>query len=142
MLYKDTPIRKKLRQIITLMSGIVLLVTCTTFLIYQFYTFQKATLEKVSTIGKIISINATAALAFESEEDAKEILNALRSEPHIIAAALYNKKGKLFVKYLSKPESISIPLTPKAAGHSFTMTDLEGFYPVVENKSQAGTLYL
>ncbi len=142
MLYKDKPIRKKLNRIIILMSGMVLFVTCATFFAYQFYTFQNAILEKTNTIGKILSTNSTAALAFGNQEDAKEILNALRSEPHIIAASLYDKNGKFFAGYPAKFDAGSFPLKPKKKGYNFTLSDLVGFYPVVENDAEVGTLYL
>src|SRR5882762_10981616 len=99
MLFKDMPIQKKLLRIIFLISGVVLLVTCLTFFIYEFYIFRKTTTEKLSTIGKIISLNSTAALAFDDPEAAKEILASLKTEPHIVAACLYNKEGKIFAQY-------------------------------------------
>ena len=58
-----------------------------------------AKLEKLSTIGKILAANNTATLAFDDCDGAKKILAALKTEPHIVAAALYDEKGNLFWQY-------------------------------------------
>ena len=142
MLFKDMPIRKKLMRIIFLISGIVLLVTCVTFFIYEFYAFRKTTVEKLSTIGKIISANSTAALAFDNPDDAKEILVALKAEPHIVAAALYDKEGNLFSQYVAGKDSVVFPLKPEKEEYRFAQAHLELFQPVMMETKQLGTLYL
>jgi signal transduction histidine kinase len=142
MLFKDMPIRRKLMRIIFLISGIVLLVTCITFFIYEFYAFRKTTVEKLSTIGKIISANSTAALAFDNQDDAKEILAALKTEPHIVAAGLYDKNGYLFSRYSSGTGINVVPPKPGLEGYHFIHSHLEGFQPVMLESRQLGTLYL
>ena len=142
MLFKDMPIRRKLMRIIFLISGMVLLVTCITFFIYEFYAFRKTTVEKLSTIGKIISANSTAALAFDNQDDAKEILAALKTEPHIVAAGLYDKDGYLFSRYSSGKEINIFPVKPGLKGYRFIHSHLEGFQPVMLETRQLGTLYL
>ena len=142
MLFKDMPIRRKLMRIIFLISGIVLLVTCITFFIYEFYAFRKTTVEKLSTIGKIISANSTAALAFDNQDDAKEILAALKTEPHIVAAGLYDKNGYLFSHYSSGTGINIVPAKPGLEGYHFIHSHLEGFQPVMLESKQLGTLYL
>ena len=142
MLFKDMPIRRKLMRIIFLMSGLVLLVTCITFFIYEFHAFRKTTVEKLSAIGKIISANSTAALAFDSPDDAKEILAALKAEPNIVAAALYNKDGNLFSKYSFDKGTTIFPVGPGMEGYRFAHSHLEGFQPVMMETKQLGTLYL
>ncbi|HTD95253.1 MAG TPA: CHASE sensor domain-containing protein, partial [Chitinophagaceae bacterium] len=142
MLYKNIPIRKKLLRIVFLINGIVLFVTCVTFFIYEFYIFRKTTSEKLSTIGKIIAANSTAALAFQNADDAKEILAALKAEPHIVAASLYDKDGKIFSKYATTARESVFPVSPGVAGFSFTNSYLDGFTPVTQDNRQLGTLYL
>jgi len=142
MQFKDLPIQKKLLRVIFLISGVVLLVTCITFFVYEYYTFRQSTKEKLSTIGKIISTNSTAALAFDSHDDAKEILSALKAEPHIVAACLYDKNGKIFSQYPSNSDIHSFPAKPEAQGYRFYASHLEGFQPVTEGDKRLGTLYL
>lgn len=142
MLFTRLPIQKKLLRIIFLINGIVLLITGVAFFLYELYTFRKTTVEKLSTIGKIIAANSTAALAFDSPDDAKEILAALATESHVVAACLYDQNGKIFSEYSSGDGKHLFPATPKNDGYHFTGDHLEGYEPVRQQSMQLGTLYL
>jgi len=142
MLFKDIPIRKKLLRVVFLINGVVLLVTCFTFLIYEFYVFRKATTEKLSTIGKIIAVNSTAALAFDDHDAAREILQSLKTEQHITAAALYDKNGKLFARFPDTSAINNFPAAPGSMGYQFTQSSLQGFEPIKQDEKILGTLYL
>jgi len=140
--FKDLPIQKKLLRIVFLINGTVLLVTCVTFFLYEYYIFRKSIVEKLSTIGKIISANSSAALAFDSPDDAKEILSAIKTEPDIVAAYLYDKDGTLFAQYNAGSEKPIFPAELEARGYRFVHSRLEGFEPVMQDNRQLGTLYL
>jgi hypothetical protein len=142
MRFADISIQRKLMFVIFIISGIILFVTCTIFSVYEFYSFRQATVEKLSTIGDIISANSTAALAFENSEDAKEILSTLKAEPHIVAACLFNKKGKKLVEYAKGDGGGLIPLNPREKGHRFSPNYLEDFRPIMQGDNFLGTLYL
>ncbi|MBI2270704.1 MAG: HAMP domain-containing protein [Bacteroidetes bacterium] len=142
MAFKDLPIQKKLIKIIILISGAVLFVTCTTFFAYEYYKFRKTIMNKLSTIGKIISSNSTAAIAFNDPENAKEILSSLKTEPHIVEACLYDKNGIFFAGYSGTTGINTCPVKPGPEGYRFSESHLEGFEPVIEGNKQLGTLYL
>jgi len=142
MLFKNLPIRKKLLRIVFLINGIVLLTAGMAFFGNEFYSFKKTTVEKLSTIGKIIAANSTAALAFDSPDDAREILAALRAEPHIVAACIYDKNGKIFSEYYAGNEKSKFPPSPGPQGYRFSYTHLDGFVPVMQETLPLGTLYL
>ena len=142
MLFKDLAIRKKLMRITLLINGAVLAVTCISFFVYEVFVFRKATTEKLSTIGKIISSNSTASLAFDNPSDATEILAALKTEPHIVQACLFDKNGNLFSKFPADMDLKAFPLKPGEKGYRFARNHLEGFEPVIQDDRQLGTLYL
>ena len=142
MLLKDTPIRRKLTLIILLTTVAALLLSRSVFFAYEFLTFRQATLRQLSTIGEVIAANSTAALAFDNQDDAKEILAALKAEQHIVAACLYDNEGKLFAKYPADLPSPAFPDAPGEAGYHFQHLSLIGFQPVVQNNKHLGTLYL
>ncbi|MCD6067603.1 MAG: hypothetical protein K0S33_2429 [Bacteroidetes bacterium] len=142
MRFKDLPIQKKLMRYILLISGIVLLVTCGSYFVYEYFTFRETTMQKLSTIGKVIAANSTAALAFDNSADAEEILLALKTEPHIIAASLYNEKGQLFSTYPAGLPADKFPVRPTWDGYLFLHSNLEGFEPVIQGNKRLGTLYL
>jgi PAS domain S-box-containing protein len=141
-MFSAAPIKRRLVGIILLTSGAVLLLTLATFSTYEFLTFRQTTAGNLSLMGEIVASNSTAALAFSDQEAATEILGALKANPHIVAAGLYDENGKLFSKY---PETISfesLPATPEGDGSRFEQSSLITFKPVVMNSKRLGTLYL
>jgi signal transduction histidine kinase len=142
MTYKTISIRNKLMRGIMLICGIVVLITCAVFFLYDFYSFRESTLQNISTSGQIIANNSTAALAFQSKDDAQEILSALKAEPHIVVASIYDSNGQLFCTYPSDYNLNELPTKPGNIGYHFTNTSLEGFQPIAQGTKQLGTLYL
>ena len=143
MWLRDKPIRQKLMAILLLTSGVVLVLTCAAFLAYEVVTFRQTTLKNLSTLGRIIGANSTASLAFRNEGDAREILSALRAEPHIVAAGLYDKDGKLFARYPADLPGAAFPAAPDRDGYRFEHSHLVGFAPVAQaSNARLGTLYL
>jgi len=143
MTLRDTPIRRKLMRIMLLTSGLVLLLTCAAFLAYDVLTFRQSAVRQLSTLGKIIAANSTAALAFENQDDAHEVLAALKAERHIVAATLYDNRGQRFAVYPDQRSSGAFPSVPGKDGFRFEQSHLIGFEPVVQgNNERLGTLYL
>ena len=139
---KDMPIRRKLMVIMLLTTVTALLVMRGTLLTYEFLRFKQATSRHLSTVGRIIAANSTAALAFANQNDAAEILSALKAERYITAAALYDQEGKLFSKYPADLPDDALPATPQAEGIHPEHSYLAGFQPVVQGVKPLGTLYL
>jgi PAS domain S-box-containing protein len=143
MTFGDWPIRRKLTAMFLLISGLVLLLTSAAFIGYQYLSFRQTTRSSLSTLGRIIAANSTASLAFANDADAAEILFALRAEPHVVAAALYDRHGRLFARYPAELSGDSLPVAPGPDGYRFERGHLVGFQPVAEATNQRlGTLYL
>ncbi len=139
---RDRPIKQKLTAIILLTSVVVLALTCAAFFAYEIVTFRRAMVQNLSTLAQVIAANTTAALAFENESDAKEMLAALKAEPHVVAVGLYNKDGKLFCTYPSNLPADAFPAAPDKDGYRFEHSHLAAFQPVVQGRKRMGTLYL
>jgi len=145
MAFQDKPIRNKLMTIIVGTSGVVLLLTCTAFLAYDVLTFREASVRQLSTLGEIVAANSTGVLAFDFQDnsDATELLAALKAEHHIVAACLYNRRGKIFARYPAGLPDEALPASPGDDSYHFEAGHLVGFAPVVQVKGQRlGTLYL
>lgn len=124
-------------------SGVVLLITCTAFMGHEFMTFRQTAVQQLSTLGEIIATNSTAALAFDNQTDATEILAALKAERHIESACLYGPEKKIFAIYPSSASLASFPTNPDTDGYRFERGHLIGFAPVAELKGRRlGTLYI
>src|ERR1700712_456727 len=94
-----TPIRRTLMTVLLLTSGAVMLTTSTAFCVYDYFSYRRQTLHNLATLGEAIAANSTAALAFENPEDAREVVAALRADPHVVAATLYTPAGGNFASY-------------------------------------------
>src|SRR5688572_4810169 len=99
MLFQDLPIRRKLIGLISLVSLSVLAVAAVVMLGYEFGNSRRDMAGKQITIGRIIAANCSAALVRNEAGAAHEALFALKAEPAIRGAALYDKQGKLFARY-------------------------------------------
>lgn len=139
---KDTPIRRKLMSVILLTCTVVLTLTCSAYVFFEFFSFRNTVKNNVSTLGVIIASNSSAALAFDNAADANEILNALKANKHIVAACLYDKNGSLFAKYPANISADKLPPKPLKNDYRFEGAYLSGFQPVVQQHDLLGTLYI
>jgi len=142
MTFRDIPIRRKLMLIILLTSGVVLLLTCAMFFVIDVLDFRHSMVEIYSIRSKIIAVNSTASLAFQNDADAREVLSALRADPHVEVACLYDKDGKLFAIYPAGAPTSAFPTTPAKDGFRFENSSFIVFQPVVQGDRRLGTLYL
>lgn len=143
MKFRDRQIRQKLTIMLFGISGLVLVLTSGAFVLYAVLSFRNTASKNLSAIGSVLAANSAGSLAFANEADARDVLSALKAQPHIIAAALYNRDGRLFAKYPSDVLSDSLPAVPGAAGYRFDRARLVGFEPVHQGtNAKLGTLYL
>jgi signal transduction histidine kinase/DNA-binding NarL/FixJ family response regulator len=128
-------------NVLLLTSGAVMLTTCIAFGAYDFLTYRRQTLHNLATLGEAIAANSTAALAFENPDDAREVLGALRADPHVVAAALYTRAGTSFASYPATDTGVRSVATLQD-GYRFERGYLIGVQPVVQGARRMGTLYL
>ncbi|MEO7600001.1 MAG: ATP-binding protein [Opitutus sp.] len=139
-----SPIRRKLMTMLLVTSGVVLVMTCATFVGYELLTYRKAAARQLATLGEIIAAESTGAVAFDNPRDATEILAALKAEHHIVAACLYDKHGNIFTRYPADAPDQLFPPAPQTDGYRFADDRLIGFAPLVqvEGSERLGTLFL
>jgi signal transduction histidine kinase len=139
----NVPIRRRLMIVILFTSVVVMILMRGTFFVYEYFAFRDSTVRQIATLGKITANNSTAALAFDNASDARDILSSLASEPHLVAACLYDKTGHLFAKYPDSLPAGDLPAAPASEGYQFGASYLSGFQPVVQGSNTfLGTLYI
>src|SRR5689334_14090775 len=109
MKLRDAPIQQKLLRVIMLCCFVVLVFVIVCYLFLEYNSFRHAAQRDVTTLGEIIASNSAGALAFDSPKDAEDILNGLKANPHIIAACLYDKDGKIFAAYTNDTLTVYPP---------------------------------
>ena len=73
--------------------------------------------------------NSTAALAFDNPDDARSVLAAFKADPHIVAAALYERDGRLFVSLPGQSRQTHVPAMVGTPGYTFEGASLLGIAP-------------
>lgn len=142
MAEKRSSIQERVRSVILLASVIVLLVTAAAFVTYEAIDFRNHLVRNLSTLAAVIADNSAAPMAFDNRAVAEEILAALRAEPDIEAAALFDLEGNVFASYPKAVPPSLLPRTMGIKGHRFDDGGLMLFEPVAPEGKAIGTLYL
>lgn len=87
---------KRTRQLNILTTGLAVLIAFILLMAYQFVSGRQQLLEELRTEAIIIGANSSAALVFNDQKAANEILAAVRLTPRIVGGALYRPDGQLF----------------------------------------------
>ena len=139
---RQTSIQKRVRAVILLASVVVLFVTAAAFVIYEAISFRTRLVRNLSTLAGVIADNSAAPLAFDNKAIAEEILAALRAEPDIEAAILFDSEGDIFATYPKALPAFLLPRTLDPKGHQFRDGGLVLYEPVLQEDKPIGTLYL
>jgi PAS domain S-box-containing protein len=139
---RQTSIQKRVRAVILLASVIVLFVTAAAFVTYEAISFRARLVRNLSTLASVIADNSAAPLAFDNKAVAEEILAAVKADPDIDAAVLFDEAGDIFAIYPKTLPVFQLPPTIDRKRHQFRDGGLDFFRPVLQEKKPIGTLYL
>ena len=134
-------IRGKLTRIMMLTSTTVVLLASLAFGIDEIREERGRLADDLSTLAEVVGSNSTAALTFGDRESAREVLNALRAKPSIIAAGIYTERGEEFVRYAPNA-SIPLPTLLPQDGLHDRGDRLELVYAIRLDHERLGTLYI
>ena len=140
---RDTTIALQLMTLMLLTTAMVLTLTWAIFISYELYNTRLTSTAKLQTLAQVIATNSTASLAFQDIDDAADILSALRAEPTVTQAALYDSNGAVFATYPSSMTAADLPHRAPPDGHRSAGHFLVTAEPVVQaGGGRLGTLYL
>lgn len=126
-----------------LTSAAAIVLTSAGFVAYEWVASRRQVQQQIGTLARIVAANSTAALAFRDRKDAGEVLGALRTEPSITFAALYDSEGLVFASYPSDAQAPRHAAKVRAPSYRFRDGSLEAFQPVREQRDQPlGSLYV
>lgn len=142
-LFRDVPIRKKLRRIIMLTTSVALLLTGIPLIVYEFVEYRSVMSRELMSLADVIGANSSAALVFNDPRAAEETLFALQEDSRIALAAIYTKEGNIFAAYARQPSaSEAIPVSPLADGMILEGRRMMIFHSIVLDHETIGTLYI
>jgi PAS domain S-box-containing protein len=152
---RDLSLRKKLTLLLSLTAGVGMLLTFALFAVNEIRVKQRETVAQLSALAEITALNSSAALTFGDRSAAEETLRALRVEPKVSAARIYDRDKGPFASYVRAQAGIADPKEHAAAasdasdaspnatpGHSWGVLDVVLRQPVKVDKEVVGMLVL
>ena len=144
-MFKKLSIRQKQMAIIMATSTVALLMAGTGFVLYEVLSFRQSITTSLSSIAAIIGDNCTAALDFNTPKEAKDVLNTLSHEQNIVAACVYDSRGRVFESYRrADAAAFAFPKPVTTDIHEFSSNRLQMFRQIEMKKdgSRVGTIYI
>jgi len=135
-------LKRKTMAVIMLTSVAVLLLTVAAFTAYDLVTFRRNRMQTLAATAALVADYSDAALALRDEKEARATLRSLRADPRIVAAALYDAQGRLFVRSPPDTPAAAFPPTPGQDGWRSEGEQVVLIEPVIEGGVRLGTLYL
>jgi two-component system, sensor histidine kinase and response regulator len=140
---RELPLTQKLVFAMMATSGVALLVACFFFLGYDILGFRQQTSEHLASTAEIIGANSAASLTYNDPGSATLVLNGLKSEPHIVAASVYDAEGKVFVAYRRDPSVATLlPVHFSPAVSRVAADFLTQCRPIVLDQESVGSVCL
>jgi len=140
--FPDLPIKQKLTLISLLATAVALVLAAAGLVTYELGTFKKELVDDVASIADIIGYNAVAALSFNDTASAAETLKALDAKPHIVAACIYDRSGRVFATYPHAQPAADFSPPPAGPTEHFGSDQLDLFRPILVAGENTGTIYL
>jgi len=134
-------IRRKLLLIIMAVSSASLLLMGTATLAIARVAFIRTLSRHMRVLTEVIGINSTAALSFDDRPAAREVLQALHSQPGIEQACIYSDDGGLFVSYVRQGLSDRPPANALQAKNS-TGSHLFKFQSILLHGKVVGYVFI
>ncbi len=139
---EDLPVQRKLGFAMLLTSTIVLVIACIVFLTVEYYGYRNSLIRTVATLARVTADNSTAAMAFADKKGATQNLEALRADPQIVCAVLYDLEGRIFAQFIPNPEEVVQGSVTAPTGVRLEHGYVIGVQPVIENSRRLGILYV
>lgn len=140
--FRNLSIKSKLMMVIFVVCSAALLVVSVTLVLHEVSSFRENMVRDKSTLADVLGANTIAALKFDDQATAETILQALRAEPHVVAACVYKESGGRFASYVRANEFVSFPQQPGIEGARFSPDHLVLVRPVILDDKRIGVIYL
>lgn len=142
--FYNLPIRQKLSIVVLLTCSFLVVLIAGLFIADKYVSYRRNIVANIATLAKAIGINSTAALTFQDNKTAEEILSAFSADPDVVAACIFTPDGELFAAYpqplsVDNPESVATAhlivqlkkqLETQAEGHIFSGKFLDLAKPI------------
>ena len=118
--FKTASLQSKQTIVIMFTCVAALLLACAAFVTVEVVNYRTELVRNIDRVAEMIGTATAASLDFNDPQDAAQMLNVLRADPHVTFAAIYTPQGKMFAEYRAEglPDDVTAPaLQPQ--GHNF-----------------------
>jgi two-component system sensor histidine kinase/response regulator len=141
--FRNLSIKRKLTLMIMIISIFALLLSYALFMTYERIAERREMVRELTTQAEIIGNNSTAAITFNDPESAQETLSALKDQPEIISAVIYDGDQTPFARYRRADQPVdSAPPGPRAEGSYFAVDRLTLYRQIKLDDVVIGTVNL
>jgi signal transduction histidine kinase/CheY-like chemotaxis protein len=139
---RDLAVGHKLTLIILVTCAVALLTGSIVVIGHDLLDAPRVMGEQVALLASTIGVNSTAALTRGDTHAGTEILGALRSDSHVIAACVYNRDGQPFARY--RRDSVAGEACPpiRPDGSYVGKSSLAYFGRIALKGESVGTVYV
>ena len=143
MYIRDLPIRVRLALLILFASCLAVLLASIGFALYERHSLRASAEREVTALADSLGANAAASLAFADPKTAEQMLASLATEPHVLAALLYDNHRQTFAEYRRAGTGKDLSrIAWSADGSQFDSRTLTLFRGVFLAKERIGTIAL
>ncbi len=141
--FKNLRLKQKIILIAVASASIALLPACLMFILYERETFPKIMLKNLSNLAQLVGDNSNAALSFNDPKTAQDILNTLKTNPHILSACLYDAQGKVFARFPDNQREIqALGPAERVEKNEITPLSAKLYHVILSGRETAGVLFL
>jgi diguanylate cyclase (GGDEF)-like protein/PAS domain S-box-containing protein len=141
--FNEWSIRRKLLGLFLMMSLVTAVAVALPMAVFDFLGIRRAMTADVAMLADVLARNSTAALTFRDVTAAEEILEALRAEPSITAACIYDADAQPFAKYVRDGNAARfVPPHAEKQGSKFERDHLIQFREIALKGELLGAIYV
>jgi signal transduction histidine kinase len=120
---------------------VALLLAIAAMVVYDLRLYYQGWINDLTTQAELLGQMTAPALSFDDAKVARENLALLRYRPRILAAAIYDARGRLFATYPQEATG-GFPRLPEGDGARLESGELVVFKRIVNEREILGTVYL
>lgn len=126
-----------------LISVVSLLLSCALFIAYDLITARRAMMHDLLIQAEMIGTNSTAAITFNDQDSATELLAGLKAKPQLVFACIRTDDGSPFAQYVRDDQPANYaPPDPKPSSNYFRDDRLTVVHQITTGEEVIGTVFL
>lgn len=141
--FKDTTINTKLTMLVVLAGGVAMLMSSISFIINDAAMIRTSLVQQLSALADVLGANSTAAINFQDQRAATELLHSLSKQEAVDFACIYDANNRPFATYRTARFTDAVPPAPNWLGYEFTANGhLDVVGNIEHNGGSIGRIYL